>query len=67
MVPFRDESQLLTSREGQLDLLFDNFNRNEIMPFIKPAIIKQQAISLPGSKPMNNYKNYKKNIQNLNA
>lgn len=54
MVPFRDESQLLTSREGQLDLLFDNFNRNEIMPFIKPAIIKQQAISLPGSKPMNN-------------
>lgn len=63
MVPLRDEIQLLTSREGQLDLLFNNFNRNEIMPFIKPAIIQQQGISLPGSKPMKK----KNNIKNLNA
>jgi len=29
------------------------------MPFIKPAIIKQQAVSLPGSKPMDDNKKQK--------
>lgn len=45
------EIELLTSREGQSNLFLHDFNSNEIMTFVKPAVIQQQSVPLPCSKP----------------
>lgn len=41
----------LTSREGELNLLVNDLQSDEVMFFIESAVIEKQSVSLSGSKP----------------
>lgn len=43
----------LTSREGQLDLLINDFQGDEVVFLVEPAVVQEQGVSFSGCKPAN--------------
>lgn len=42
---------VLTSRKGELNLLIDDLQSDEVMLLVEPAIVEKQGVPFSGSKP----------------